>query len=407
MISAKCQFNGVGQGLFYSASIIDGHSRVFNFVYDCGTFYDKDKKLLNEKISNCFSEDTIDALFISHFHKDHISGIPELIKKYRIKYVFLPFFTKEELILLRKKYGYEMNDDLYHFYTNPTEFFGGRVERIYVISGNSDDDSKNNNLHSYEHNELFGNIDEENGFRIRASIEDITTNKQETPVVKCSDVSIKLYGLNWHFKIYQDQDYTTQFRIKDTIKQAYKKKFGKEFTEDSVAAIIDTDRIKLCKDIYNKVKYGINQTSLVLCHYPDSFINCYTKIDLKYLPTYYKKCCWHCRLEHVNNVATLLTGDINLNHLSENKEKFKHFIKSIPVKIGYFQLPHHGSGNNSSVETITSLLLQNANMICSYGRRNQFKHPDPFLLYKLNNCCNHIFHVNNDESFSYNIMQEK
>ena len=90
MISAKCQFNGVGQGLFYSASICDSHGRVFNFVYDCGTFYDKDKKLLNKKICNCFSGDTIDALFISHFHKDHISGIPELIKRYKIKYVFLP-----------------------------------------------------------------------------------------------------------------------------------------------------------------------------------------------------------------------------------------------------------------------------------------------------------------------------
>ena len=48
MISAKCHFNGVGQGLFYSASIGDKYGRVFNFVYDCGTFYDKDKKILNE-----------------------------------------------------------------------------------------------------------------------------------------------------------------------------------------------------------------------------------------------------------------------------------------------------------------------------------------------------------------------
>ena len=101
-------------------------------MYDCGTYYDKDKKLLNKKICTCFSEDTIDALFISHFHKDHISGIPELIKKYTIKLVFLPFFTKEELILLRKKYGWEVGDDLYDFYTDPVEYFGGRVERIMI-----------------------------------------------------------------------------------------------------------------------------------------------------------------------------------------------------------------------------------------------------------------------------------
>lgn len=407
MISAKCQFNGVGQGLFYSASICDSHGRVFNFVYDCGTFYDKDKKLLNKKICNCFSGDTIDALFISHFHKDHISGIPELIKRYKIKYVFLPFFTKEEIILLRKKYGWEAGDELYDFYTDPVEYFEGRVERIYVISGNNNDNSNDNCFRSSEHDERFANSDEENGFHIRTRVEDITTNKQGTPVVKCSDVSFKLYGLNWHFKIYQDQDYATQLRIKNTIKQEYRKKFGEDFTKESVAAITDTDKIKLCKDIYNKVKYGINQTSLVLCHYPDQYINCYSLFDSKYCCNCCHDCCWYCCSNSKNNVATLLTGDINLNRLSENKKKFKQFIDSIHAKIGFFQLPHHGSGNNSSVETITSLSLQNTNMICSYGRKNQFKHPDPFLLYKLNTCCNHIFHVNNDESFAYQIENKK
>ena len=407
MISAKCKFNGVGQGLFYSASISDGHSRVFNFVYDCGTFYDKDKKLLNEKISNCFSEDTIDALFISHFHKDHISGISELIKKYKIKLVFLPFFTKEELILLRKKYGWEAGDELYDFYSDPSEYFVGRAERIYVISGNNNNDN-DNNYHSLEHDEIFGNSDEENGFHIRTRVEDITTNKQGTPVIKCSDVSIKLYSPSWHFKIYQDQDNATQLRIKDTIIEEYRKEFGEEFTEDSVSAITDTDKIKLCKDIYNKVKFGINQSSLVLCHYPDKYINCYTLFDSKYCCNCRCGCCcWYCFSNNKDNVATLLTGDINMNCLSDNKNKFKEFLKSVPVKIGYFQLPHHGSGNNSSVDTITSLSLQNTNMICSYRRKNQFKHPDPFLLYKLNTCCNHIFHVNNDESFVYQIIEDK
>lgn len=407
MISAKCKFNGVGQGLFYSASISDGNSRVFNFVYDCGTFYDKNKNLLSEKICNCFPEDKIDALFISHFHKDHISGIPELIKKYKVNYVFLPFFTKEELILLRKKYGFEITDELYSFYTNPTDYFGDRVERIYVISGNNNDNLNDNYFRSLDHDERFTNSDEENGFHIRTRVEDTTTNKQGTPVVKCSDVSIKLYGLNWHFKIYQDQDYATQLRIKNTIIEEYRSKFGEEFTEDSVAAITDTDKIKLCKDIYNKVKYGINQSSLVLCHYPDSSIDCYTTVDLKHLPNCCKKCCWHCQLKYVKKVATLLTGDINMNCLSDNKNRFKEFLKSAPVKIGYFQLPHHGSRNNSSVDAITSLSLQNTNMICSYGRKNQFKHPDPYLLYKLNKFCNHIFHVNNDESFVYQIIEDK
>lgn len=409
MIFAKCQFNGIGQGLFYSASICDsnyGHS--FNFVYDCGTFYNKDKNLLNEKIVKCFSGETIDALFVSHFHKDHISGIPELIKKYKIKYVFLPFYTKEELILLCKKYGYAAGDELYDFYTDPVEYFEGRVERIYVISGNNNDNSNDNYFRSSEHDERFANSDEENGFQIGTRVEDITTNKQGTPVIKCSDVSIENYYLKWHFKIYQDQDYATQIKIKDTIKKEYKKKFGEEFAEDSAAAITDTDRINLLKDIYNKVKYGVNQSSLVLCHYPGESINCHAVPNLNYLLNCCCRCgSWSCLSNYRYKAATLLTGDINLKRLSENKNKFKSFINSIPVEIGFFQLPHHGSGNNSSVETITSLSLQNTNMICSYGRGNQFKHPDPFLLYKLKNCCNHIFHVNNDESFTYQIENKK
>lgn len=63
----------VGQGAFYSETFSDCNNRpVFTAVYDCGGKKDYLKKEI-ETLS------TVDILFISHFHSDHINGVQDLI----------------------------------------------------------------------------------------------------------------------------------------------------------------------------------------------------------------------------------------------------------------------------------------------------------------------------------------
>lgn len=93
-------FHPVGHGAFYTERFYDGADCVFTAVYDCGgspvggikryvTNYVKE-------VSNLNKNGKIDALFISHFHSDHISGVEYLIDK--CEKVYIPELTPCEKI---------------------------------------------------------------------------------------------------------------------------------------------------------------------------------------------------------------------------------------------------------------------------------------------------------------------
>ena len=100
-ICADFRFHPVGHGLFYSG-VINGpgmQSGPFTFVYDCGgrdsgnrfkCFWGQFKKRgLDVRLS---------MLVISHFHYDHISGIPRLIKLAKPRSIVLPYLYPKEKI---------------------------------------------------------------------------------------------------------------------------------------------------------------------------------------------------------------------------------------------------------------------------------------------------------------------
>jgi hypothetical protein len=107
---------GVGQGCFHTQRISVGHTErdlykvknQFDFVYDCGSDSGDvgDVSPLHRAIKHyrpkCSVADnakqTVDALFISHFHFDHINGIEELCDKKEVLRVFVPFYTPEEVL---------------------------------------------------------------------------------------------------------------------------------------------------------------------------------------------------------------------------------------------------------------------------------------------------------------------
>ena len=82
-------FHNVGHGAFYTERFYnEDNNAIFTAVYDCGAF-----KLnsLENIIRNYFREgDTIDFLFISHFHSDHINGFNCLNQWCNIRHIVLP-----------------------------------------------------------------------------------------------------------------------------------------------------------------------------------------------------------------------------------------------------------------------------------------------------------------------------
>ena len=75
MVNFTRKFHPVGFGAFYTECHEFG-GREINVVYDCGTL--KGETFIEGCIRKQFPKDktVIDILFISHFHKDHINGVP-------------------------------------------------------------------------------------------------------------------------------------------------------------------------------------------------------------------------------------------------------------------------------------------------------------------------------------------
>jgi len=79
----------VGQGFFHSGEVQALGANVL-YVYDCGSL---DDDALNREIDEFLvrhENQQIDMLFVSHYHYDHVSGLPRLLSEANVKSVIIP-----------------------------------------------------------------------------------------------------------------------------------------------------------------------------------------------------------------------------------------------------------------------------------------------------------------------------
>ncbi len=108
------EFHPVGHGMFYSGKIINANEKdkCFNFIYDCGRLRAANKLII--EISN-YTDDLksgtneLNLLVISHFHDDHINGLPKMFELFKknntvIKTVIMPYISFIERIILAEDF---------------------------------------------------------------------------------------------------------------------------------------------------------------------------------------------------------------------------------------------------------------------------------------------------------------
>jgi len=120
------QFHPVGQGLFASGAIYNERDPEpsFQWVYDCGT--SSSPALINDAIGRLYDRSEtrkrLDLVAISHFDHDHISGLCQLISKFEVGTLLLPYMPLEQRLRQAFEEGLTPTDEVMGFFINPVNY---------------------------------------------------------------------------------------------------------------------------------------------------------------------------------------------------------------------------------------------------------------------------------------------
>ena len=131
----------VGQGGLFYGVLHYGDKKTFRWIYDCGS---DDRKELSRQIWK-LPKEKINALFLSHMHRDHVNGFDELLKRVKkIDQVILPYLDDYDKLATLADYESHgaLTDSIWEMVTNPGEWFirKGVGNVIFVLHGDRDRD---------------------------------------------------------------------------------------------------------------------------------------------------------------------------------------------------------------------------------------------------------------------------
>ncbi|KAA6329496.1 hypothetical protein EZS27_021703 [termite gut metagenome] len=312
-------FHPIGQGAFYTEQqMISG--RVYTVVYDCGSIT-LSEQLMRNLIDSFFQKgSTIDLLFISHFHADHINGIKSLLKRCKVKRVVIPLLKDDDKIVLKLDNAVRFKYDETQIIDDPENFFGENVKitKVQVVTeGNAEPPNINADELSDRINSGTKIMMPDNWFYIPYNY------KQEERTMQFSNALSELYDMS--------------------------------IDDININDLGNKDLQKKLQAAYKKVNGCLNKTSMLVFAGTDPDI----------------------RLTSINQIpcnipcGCLYTGDVSLKQrgfIEDLRTRLNKYFNSI----GTIQIPHHGSEENWKLDVL------NTHMQCaviSHGMHNKYKHP--------------------------------
>lgn len=402
MITISRTVYPVGQGGFSSEIHRNEKGEItFVMVYDCGTTNNKknnrDNKLLNDFFEAIKTPDgeykSIDALFISHFHHDHVSMLGELKQHVKIDNVFIPLLkqTTKNLIL---SFATIIVKNLL---TQPEKFF--EDSRIITI-------------------EQFDDPKESENQKKDDSVVDLIDNERRYS--KKGKGCIESYPSGTIFKSFDYwiyKPYNIFHELSDKLKQCLTQKGIRIEELENNIAYIEANKSAI-KKAYEGLDKDINKNSLLLFSVPSTDQHMDNKYDYTFDICYYndQDCKRNCILKFLlyakfnyskcfpkKEVGCLFTGDCDLNKIGNLSSNVNDCIKN---KVGTMQIPHHGARGSWKFGIIPSPCFIGNIHSCfvQYGK-NLYGHPSYMVLDDITSFCKHrkemipfVYHVTHEPS---------
>lgn len=352
-------FHPVGQGAYYSERHRSGD---INIVYDCGTSFGGVGRMSKVVAQSFCKEDTIHALFISHFDYDHVSLIDELKKTVgKIERVVIPLLYDFEKNLMANIYHALGEERLATLVTKPKDFFEGDTQIIKVLASEGEEfisrdplDLLNSpsDLESIPSGTPLSFGSHQEWIYIPYNLKFIDRHKVFITELLDKKISIDL--------LKRDPNYL--------LKETFIGELGKE--KEKVKEVV--------KNIYKRLPEGINENSMFLYSGPSLNAPHVRRLSLDYCHPHF---CYdrRCYEFYHDRVACLYTGDGNLK-----KVNIRTIYKPYWDLIGTIQIPHHGS-----LDSFNSESLRPCTLLCpiSVGEKNSYGHPSAKVISEINNHC--------------------
>lgn len=358
-------FHGVGQGLFYTGIIRDDTRNLFTFAYDCGSTSKVNcSKAIND-FKSCLEKDSegkmhLDLLVLSHFHADHVRGLPELLKDMDVDTVIFPYSDPD---LLKLELFDLCDDELRELYEyGPVTWFEKKGVKRIITNYIDRNDMEYSNRPMPRESRLA--VD---GNAIREVHGNIMIAKNRIVASLAHD----LWSFSFDFrKISNKAQKNTLAKVRAFLQQ------------NSITGVIASSGLstRIRKQLGSSLLS--NDSSVLMMHKPMNAESIECRNDCTVL---YK--------EDILNSVTLLTGDIDSSRYSYRllEEIHREYDKDGYHNIVLF--PHHGSQYND-IQKFKR--LKHTDIVVSHGIRNRYKHPSEAVKNNLT-----YISVNDNSCYSY------
>ncbi len=355
------RFHQAGQGLFASGTVIaiQEHKELppYHWVFDCGSTSTVQIKPIVERFRDFIISTKLDLLCISHFDKDHVSGLGDLLKNLDVDTVVLPYWsTIERLILLAS--ADNPDSDYIEFLENPVAFVIDRaktIRRIIMLGGPADmppDDRNQSDTPNDFPDEKWNLKFEQESRHGRTELPPETLQ-----LLAERGIVLELYGEHLRgFASYNGSNTYWEFLFHHKpIDSALIESIRSQIEEliPHAGTIFDPDTVKL-KAILAIYKASlpkgetVNSTSLCVYSGPSLDADEFWMTQPLPQPTFgFRRRGWHEYLAHdMCAVSILYAGDANFKVKANRDELIRFLSVERWRRIAILQVPHHGSRAN-------------------------------------------------------------
>lgn len=366
--SITCHFWNVGQGLFSSGKILLPNNEEFVWVYDCGSA--NNKTVLNNAINSmkqAYPNELIDLLAISHFDKDHIKGLPELLKDRKVKYWLLPYYPLWQRLFIALSCHFKPDSDEFNFCLNPIQFiiehysahFAEQCTLLFVPAQEQAEEIPTNENNK---NRPFSYSDKN---------EEVFSDLPSNLTIKYIDIYNPAIFNGVEFVPYN----IALTHLPNTPQNIAQ--FHQDIEQIIQSSLATEQKTKALTQLYDYDFKQRNAISLFLyigrtnSHYENQNVTVFRKLSDFSYTTQHQSHDWGML---INKSALLYSGDAKLKTPNQVQDLAKALGDYRMMNIFAFQVPHHGSKNNWH-SGLANTISPNVSLFNADPTHKKYKHP--------------------------------